>query len=74
MKDRVDSRARIARVKAPLLVVHGERDMTVPVGLGRRLLAAANEPKQGVFLPRAGHNDMANHGLLEAELRFLEGL
>lgn len=71
IKDRFDSLSRIGQVRAPLLIVHGERDRVVPTKLGRRLFAAANEPKQGVFLPGAGHNDLAAYGLLDIERDFL---
>ncbi len=57
IKDSFDSLGRINRIGAPLLIIHGEEDRVVPVDHGRRLLAAAQAPKQGVFLPGAGHND-----------------
>lgn len=72
VRDRFDSLAKIARISAPLLVVQGERDEIVPVAMGRRLLKAAPEPKRGVFLPLGRHNDLAEHGLADAVLGFLE--
>jgi hypothetical protein len=36
-----DSRAKIARVDAPILMLHGEADRTVPIALGRELRDAA---------------------------------
>ncbi|MSP51026.1 MAG: alpha/beta hydrolase [Alphaproteobacteria bacterium] len=71
MKDRYESIARIGALRAPLLIVHGEADDIVPVGSGRALLAAAPEPKQGVFIAGAGHNDVPFKGGTEAALRFL---
>ncbi len=71
IEDRFDSLDRIGRVEAPLLIVHGEEDRVVPVAQGRRLLAAAKAPKQGVFLPHAGHNDLLRHGSVEVALEFL---
>lgn len=71
MKDRFESIRWIGRVRAPLLIVHGERDAVVPVAQARKLLAAANEPKRGVFLPEAGHNDLFEHGAADLELAFL---
>jgi uncharacterized protein len=74
MIDRFDSHARITSVAAPTLILHGERDRTVPVRLGRRLLDHANEPKRGVFFPDAGHTDLHDHGAVADVLRFLKDL
>jgi fermentation-respiration switch protein FrsA (DUF1100 family) len=71
MRDRFDSLSKIGGIRAPLLIVHGERDRTVPVRLGRRLFAAAVEPKRAVWLPQAGHNDVFDHGAGRAVLEFL---
>jgi pimeloyl-ACP methyl ester carboxylesterase len=38
---RFDSRSKIVRVDAPILMLHGEADRTVPVALGRQLRDAA---------------------------------
>ncbi len=72
MKDRFDSISKIGRVRAPLFMVHGERDRIVPVRLGRRLFAAANDPKEAVYLPDAGHNDLPAHGGTRLAIEFLE--
>ncbi|MCZ6524750.1 MAG: alpha/beta hydrolase [Alphaproteobacteria bacterium] len=72
IKDRFASVDKIAAIGAPLLIVHGEADRTVPTRLGRALLEAAQEPKQGVFLPGADHNDVFEHGGAAVVLDFLE--
>ncbi len=59
LKDTFDSIGKIAGVKAPVLILHGELDRTIPVAHGRKLLAAANEPKKGVFFPHVHHIDFA---------------
>lgn len=74
VRDRFDNLSRIARLGAPLLIVHGERDATVPAAHGRRLLAAAREPKRGIFVASAGHNDLESFGLAALVLDFLKGL
>ncbi len=56
--DRWDSLSRVADIAAPLFLLHGERDATVPVRFGRRLYEAAQEPKEALFLPRASHNNL----------------
>jgi fermentation-respiration switch protein FrsA (DUF1100 family) len=57
-RSRYDSLSAIGRLRAPLLVVHGEVDSIVPAEHGRRLFAAANEPKQLLIVPGADHNDL----------------
>jgi len=62
IKDSFRSDRRIARVHAPLLVLHGERDSVVPIRFGERLFALANEPKRFVRFPGGGHVDLDEHG------------
>ena len=51
VRDRFDSLARIGDVKAPILVLHGERDRIVPLRFGRALFDAAPQPKDAALLP-----------------------
>ena len=69
--DRFDSLSRIAKVRAPILVLHGERDRVVPVRFGRALCDAAPEPKEGWFTPDAGHEDLARYGGLDVAVAFI---
>lgn len=71
MKDPFHSDQRIARVKAPLLIMHGARDPTIPVAFGERLFALANEPKQFVRFPEGGHNDLDDYGATAAAQQFI---
>jgi fermentation-respiration switch protein FrsA (DUF1100 family) len=50
--------ARIATVSMPVLILHGEADIQIPVQQGRDLHAAANNPKQLQVVSGAGHNDV----------------
>ena len=72
VRDRFDSLSRISRIGAPLLVLHGERDMIVPVRHGRTLLDAAVHPKEGWFAPGAGHQNLVHFGALDAAIAFIE--
>jgi len=54
---RFDSTAKIKGYRGPLLQVHGDADTIIPIELGRRLFAAANEPKEFVTIRGADHND-----------------
>jgi uncharacterized protein len=71
MVDRYDNLGKIAALRAPLLVMHGDQDTTVPVNMGRVLLAAATGDKEGLFVPAAGHNDLWSHGAGTAAMAFL---
>ena len=70
-KDRFASIDKIGRIEAPLLLIHGERDNVVPIRFGRRLFAAAPEPKSALFVPAAGHNDLYDHGVAASVIEFL---
>lgn len=52
----------LAGLTMPKLVVHGGRDGTVPLDLGRRLYAALPEPKEFFLVPEADHNDLDSGG------------
>ncbi len=66
LSDRYETSRHIAKLHAPLLIVHGEADEVIPVAMGRKLFALANEPKEIVTLPGAGHNDHDLYGSFEA--------
>jgi fermentation-respiration switch protein FrsA (DUF1100 family) len=70
--DRFDSLSRIGRVRAPILILHGERDRVVPIRFGRALFDAAPEPKEGWFAPEAGHENLARYGSLDAVVSFID--
>ncbi len=59
--DRWDSLSRIGQVAAPLLVLHGERDRTVPLRFGKALFEAANHPKDMLVVTDGGHVDLFDH-------------
>lgn len=74
-KSRLDSLAKIQQVRAPIFIVHGTRDETVPFSMGQRLSTAAPEPKSFFPVEGAGHNDVIEIGgdqLLERFKSFLE--
>ena len=71
VRDRYDSLAKIADVHAPLLLLHGEADRVVPTKMGRKLFAAANEPKQAVFISQAGHGNVYNMDVQQKVLQFI---
>ena len=71
IRDQFRSDGQIARVRVPLLVMHGALDSTIPITFGERLFALANEPKRFVRLARGGHNDLDNFGGIEIARNFI---
>jgi hypothetical protein len=74
MRSRFDSLGKIAQYHGPLLQTHGDRDEIVPLELGQRLFAAANEPKTFVLCAGGGHNDPLTPAFIQALDKFLEEL
>ncbi len=74
VRDRFDSLSKIGQVHQPVLIIHGERDATVPLSMGRALFAAALEPKQALWLAQAEHTDLYTQGAQAGIFDFLAGL
>jgi fermentation-respiration switch protein FrsA (DUF1100 family) len=53
-----DTRARVASLGVPVSVAHGDRDIVVPVWMGRAVHAAARIRGELLVVPGAGHNDV----------------
>jgi fermentation-respiration switch protein FrsA (DUF1100 family) len=71
IRDPFRSDERIAGVTAPLLIMHGERDATIPIGFGERLFALAHQPKQFVRFPEGGHDNLGDYGAIETARAFI---
>ncbi len=57
---------KMARVKVPTLVIHGQDDWIIPITDGRQLFEACPaEDKTMVEIPHAGHNDLLMVGQRE---------
>ena len=69
LRDRYDTLSRIGTVRAPVLVIHGERDEVVPVAMGRAVAAAAATTLW--VAPDAGHLDLAAAGAPAVAAAFL---
>jgi len=57
IRSEFDNIGRVPSVKAPVLVIHGDRDEVVPFEQGRAVFDAAPEPKEFYCLEGARHND-----------------
>jgi fermentation-respiration switch protein FrsA (DUF1100 family) len=71
MRDQFRSIDIVGQIKAPLLIMHGDRDGIIPIALGERLHAAASEPKRFLRLRDVNHVRVLESGGLEAVDAFL---
>ena len=62
MTDRYETLSHIGKVKAPLLIIHGDADEVIPVAMGKAVFDAANAPKEIATFPAAGHSDHYKFG------------
>lgn len=72
IKDRFKSLKRIRSLKAPLLVLHGEQDGTVPVIQGRKIFeTAGSEDKTIKIYPEGRHINLYDFGASDDVLKWL---
>ena len=62
VRDTFDNLGRIGRLRAPLLVLQGARDVVVPPAQGQAVFRAAPEPKEIWVAPEAGHENLMQYG------------
>lgn len=68
LKDQFRSDEIVGGLRAPLLVMHGDRDFIIPVEQGERLFTLASPPKRLVLFSGGGHEDLHTRGAT-AEIR-----
>jgi fermentation-respiration switch protein FrsA (DUF1100 family) len=71
MLDRFDTKAIIGNLSVPLLVLHGQKDTIVPMGMGRILAEATAGPVETFFPAEGGHVDLFSHGAGPVMVAFL---
>ena len=75
IKDTYDSEKRIASMTAPLLILHGEKDKTVPVSHAYKMLNAAKSSNKTIKIYPDGHHiDLYDFGASNHVLNWLNGL
>jgi fermentation-respiration switch protein FrsA (DUF1100 family) len=72
MKDQFRSDLRIARVTAPVLIMHGDADGIIPIRYGQRLLSLIPGRKRMIRFPGGGHNDLDDFGAAGVAMKFIE--
>jgi len=72
LSQKFDAVDKIADVRMPVIVLHGERDRYVPVDLGRKLFDAAPGPKRLVVVEDGTHNNSLRLGARDMRSAFGE--
>ena len=75
LRDRYATIDLIQHIRAPILVIAGDRDRIVPVEQSRRLFDSANEPKSLFIVGGADHNDgalLAGREMIDRIVTFVE--
>ena len=70
VRDPLDSLSKIAEIRSPILIIHGERDDLIPIAHGKQLAAAATSRTQFIAIPNAGHVDIPDQLVIKAMLDF----
>ena len=70
--DRYDSLSKIGGIRTRLLLIHGDRDRTVPQALGKKLFSRAVEPKSAIWLEGAGHVNVFDFGVAAPVIEWLK--
>ena len=58
LRTHFDNLSKIGSVRVPLLMVSGSADSLTPVWMAKAIFAQANQPKQLMVIPGAGHDDL----------------
>ncbi len=61
MRTRFDTRSKIARIRAPKLIVHSRGDEVVPFSMSEELFRSAAEPKRQAWFEGAEHGAVTLH-------------
>ena len=72
MTQRFDSINKLPDFNGPVLISHGDRDQLIPYQHGRKLFAAANEPKTFITVENGTHNSAQSERYRRAFDRFLD--
>jgi fermentation-respiration switch protein FrsA (DUF1100 family) len=71
LQDQFHSAEIVRGLRAPLLVLHGDRDWVIPLHHGEQIFALAPTPKRFVVFPGGGHEDLHARGAAREIRAFL---
>ncbi len=75
LRHHFESEAKIAQIRCPSLIIHGEKDPLIPVAMADRLARAAGGPVTRLDIPEARHDNVFEIGqrqIYQAVAEFLD--
>lgn len=71
LRDHFDSISHIHKVKVPLMIFQGRKDLVIPPHHAEAMFERANEPKKIHFFDEVGHTEFDNHLIAQHVLETL---
>lgn len=71
MKDTYPTFELIDKINTRVFIAHGKQDKTIPYNQGIKLFEKASHPKIFYSADKAGHNNLPDHGFIDAVLEWL---
>lgn len=71
VRNQLDNLSKIGKVVCPVFIAHGTADQLVPMSQGRRLYAAAHQPKFFFPMPTIQHDEFPTHDCFAALRDFM---
>ena len=69
--DCYDIISKVKNINSPLLVLHGLKDKIISIDFGKRVFNSAPKPKQALYIPNAGHNNLYEFNIYKKVISFL---
>ena len=70
--DRYDIISKVKNINSPLLVLHGLKDKIISIEFGKRVFNSAPKPKEALYIPNAGHNNLYEFDTYKKVISFLK--
>lgn len=72
MRDKFLNRARIANVKMPIMIAHGDKDSVIPFSQGQQLFRLIKGQKEFVAMHGSEHNTLVRDGVYAHYWKFIK--
>ena len=63
---------KVKNINSPLLVLHGLKDKIISIEVGKRVVNSAPKPKEALYIPDAGHNNLYEFDTYKKVISFLK--